>query len=639
MANRKKGTGPAGSATGNPRKLSDRKRNRQVRMSQTVVPFGVGNIYDYLGESFVACDTSYWKQHGDELVAPRLAQALRVRGFRSAPVQPDSPWSSRGPAVPYYRFPEWLFCQTCRRMIRWSPRMEQTGEPARCSNCEGRPQLVPMRFVLACEAGHLGDVPWDRWTHANHGGNEDQRRCENPKLRFRTVIGVGSGLGSLEMRCDTCHARNTLKGITQSNSLKRIGVKCPGKQPWERDRRECDLVPQVLQRGASNLYYGTQVSAIDIPPHSNYSSFSDLTLRVTGTSLFRTLMSLPDLPFKDDLIQVLAQEVACKPDEVRAILRREAQESVDLASRAIEDSIDLETEEWQAFVTPQQDQDERDGFITRHTTFLPAGHRELLPHSIQLLDKLVGEVVLVTRLREVRALSHFSRLLPEKVKLSPNLDHGGDWLPAIEVFGEGIFLSLAEGKVRAWENNAFIRSAAAELEGRRVASLFGARLKTATPRFLLLHTLAHLMIRQLTFQCGYSSSSIRERIYAKSPERGEAQAGILLYTAAGDVEGTLGGLVRQGEPPRLYQTLLTALERGSWCSSDPICREARAQGFEGLNRGACHACSLVAETSCDYANALLDRSFLIGGSGEVTGFFEDVLAAAGVDSLQARGLP
>lgn len=115
-------------------------------------------------------------------------------------------------------------------------------------------------------------------------------------------------------------------------------------------------------------------------------------------------------------------------------------------------------------------------------------------------------------------------------------------------------------------------------------------------------------------------------------------AGILIYTAAGDVEGTLGGLVRQGEPPRLAHTILSALERAAWCSTDPICRECTSQGFGGLNRAACHACSLVSETSCDNANALLDRSLLIGSSADgVKGFFTAVLDAALSESSSVGG--
>jgi hypothetical protein len=130
-----------------------------------------------------------------------------------------------------------------------------------------------------------------------------------------------------------------------------------------------------------------------------------------------------------------------------------------------------------------------------------------------------------------------------------------------------------------------------------------------------------MLIRQLAFECGYAAAAIRERLYARVGEEGVAQAGILLYTAAGDVEGTLGGLARQGEPPRLARTMLDALEAARWCSADPICAESGGQGFSGMNLGACHACALLPETSCDHANALLDRTLVVG-SASVPGYFQ-----------------
>jgi hypothetical protein len=148
-------------------------------------------------------------------------------------------------------------------------------------------------------------------------------------------------------------------------------------------------------------------------------------------------------------------------------------------------------------------------------------------------------------------------------------------------------------------------------------------LPEATDRFVLLHTLSHLLIRQLCFECGYSSSSLSERIYSDDEE---GMAGILIYTASADSEGALGGLVREGLPDRLYGTFKTALFRANWCSSDPICSELQQQGVQGLNKSACHACTLVAETSCDHANSLLDRSVLIGAAdAPQTGYFNHLV--------------
>ena len=62
-------------------------------------------------------------------------------------------------------------------------------------------------------------------------------------------------------------------------------------------------------------------------------------------------------------------------------------------------------------------------------------------------------------------------------------------------------------------------------------------------------------VRQLSFECGYSLASLRERLYAASPGAGTPMAGILVYTSAGDAEGSLGGLVREAQVDRLLPTI------------------------------------------------------------------------------------
>jgi hypothetical protein len=42
---------------------------------------------------------------------------------------------------------------------------------------------------------------------------------------------------------------------------------------------------------------------------------------------------------------------------------------------------------------------------------------------------------------------------------------------------------------------------------------------------VMLHTLAHMLIRELALECGYNAASIRERIYAEVDD-GRDQAGL-----------------------------------------------------------------------------------------------------------------
>jgi hypothetical protein len=129
-------------------------------------------------------------------------------------------------------------------------------------------------------------------------------------------------------------------------------------------------------------------------------------------------------------------------------------------------------------------------------------------------------------------------------------------------------------------------------------------------RFALLHTIAHLFIRELALDCGYNAASIRERVYADT-EDGKAQAGILIYTAAADSDGTLGGLVDLGKPENLERLLRQALDRAKVCASDPLCAEHNPRTDSSLHAASCHACSFVSETSCECGNRYLDRALVI----------------------------
>ncbi len=590
---------------------------RTVRQSQTLAPFGVGAIYDVLGESLVAADTTYWKNRGDVIHAPRLERELKVERFKAAP-------ETKG--VPYVRFPKWLFCATCRRMIQWRWAMEEKNEPAVCNNCAGKRQLVPMRFVMTCENGHLSDVPWVRWAHSRSKAPE-QKQCQATTLRFKVAREAGAGLETLFVECRSCRAGRSLAGITATGSLEPLRIQCPGTQPWQRreDGAQCDKQPHVVQRGASNLYFGTVRSSIDIPPESAFSEYSKPALNIQSSHEFAIIMSESEGPFVDDLIRVLARRLECDEKDIRSVVNAERRRAGGGGSAPETDTDDIQTEEWRAFLTPQPEHDDRDRFITEHVQFVrtqdtnPA-YRELSPY--------IDRVVLATKLREVRALVGFRRYDPEGPLVRPDLGQNLDWLPAVEVFGEGIFLALDEQQVEKWESQEAIQDRASELERRRADSFLANRFDLVTPRFVLLHTLAHLLIRQLAYECGYASASLRERIYSRTPEEGEPQAGILVYTAAGDAEGTLGGLVRQGEPPRLARTLLNALQDAIWCSSDPLCRESRGQGFSSLNLAACHACALASETSCVYSNVLLDRTTVVGTPEAPTGYFSEPLSTA-----------
>jgi hypothetical protein len=256
------------------------------------------------------------------------------------------------------------------------------------------------------------------------------------------------------------------------------------------------------------------------------------------------------------------------------------------------------------------------------------------------LDRFIRRVCLVRKLKETRAMVGLSRILPAQGqmddRLQPLSKNRVGWLPAVVVRGEGIFIEFDEEALETWvDREEGARERAAGLEAAYNAGRLERGLETVpvSPKFLFLHTMAHLMIKQLSFDCGYGSASLRERLYCDSDDAAHPMQGFLIYTASGDSEGTLGGLVRQGEPGRLEPVFAEAVRSGSWCSSDPVCIESPGQGTENSNLAACHACALLSETSCEEGNRLLDRAAVVGTMTQRgAGFLSLLLAAEDVSA-------
>ncbi|GAI80676.1 unnamed protein product, partial [marine sediment metagenome] len=240
----------------------------------------------------------------------------------------------------------------------------------------------------------------------------------------------------------------------------------------------------------------------------------------------------------------------------------------------------------------------------------------------------IDKVMMTKRLREVRALVSFTRLDPpsaadDKVRRAPLASHQMNWLPAIEVIGEGVFLKLNLHELGKWENSDPVKKRALIINDNYAQKFRNLNLnpdRIITPRLVMIHTLAHVLINQWSLDCGYPAASLRERLYAS-----EDMAGLLIYTASTDSAGSLGGIVAQADPDRLEEALINAISRTSWCSADPLCIETEARGTDALNLAACHACVLLPEVSCEEHNVLLDRALLVGTPDDPSiGFFSEL---------------
>jgi hypothetical protein len=612
-------------------------RKLRVRQAQTVVPFGVGAVFDVQGESFVAAGIADWPspRHLERIHAPRLERKLKVTGLWAplqAPVADYDVPDASGPA--FIRFPAWLFCGSCRRMTHWRIQDERLGYPPYCSFCSPQQKLTPMRFVQTCEAGHLGDVDWWYWAHSELTP-EERDRCPGPTALSFEAGENATGLEALTVRCrhEECQAaRRDLLDILGTQKMR-----CCGRNPWQRlsERKACGERIQIVQRTAGNVYYPVVHSALDIPaPAAPSGTDDEVTRRVRDHPFFTPLCQSPDAPGSDSLIEVIAEAVGADPSLVRRLMAEETGQAAGSDAAPTVDETDLSRGEWAAFTATRP---ERSAHFVTHEVGL--GSSQGPPWTE--LEARISRVVVAERIREVRALQGFSRVSPEGRMIPVDSSGRRRWLPAVEVFGEGIFLTLDEELLGHWEASPEVRARTAGMQADLAKSFQRDRIEAfagprVLPRLPLLHTLGHLLVRQLSFESGYSAASLCERVYARSMESGDPQYGLLIYTASGDAEGTLGGLARQGKPDLFPELLLRLLEQAAWCSADPLCSEHGGQGYGNLNRAACHACALIPETSCEVGNVLLDRVMVVGGSG-VPGFFEPVVEQAREEAAHQVG--
>ena len=351
--------------------------------------------------------------------------------------------------------------------------------------------------------------------------------------------------------------------------------------------------------GSSNLWFSVTASALHLPNTESTGDVVAANWEVLGAQPSPDVVQLlvDQMPALRALRDVPVTEIWSAIEALRAKGGPQPEQAAGSLLEA----------EWELLARPTTDRQDED--FRASVTPNPEGY-----------DWLLDQVVQVSRLRVVTALVGFTRLnAPERHELSPvnrlPLTLGApDWVPAVEQRGEGVFLQLHEDVVHSWEAKVADHP---RLVALREAYGRWKQNRDQTPdllfpvaRYTLLHTLSHLLIRQVALECGYSSASIRERLYLGRPD--ERTAGILLTTAASDSEGTLGGLVALGEARHLRRLLDLAFDDAARCSSDPLCAEhVPLDPSDTLHAAACHACLFVSETSCEANNRWLDRAVLV----------------------------
>ncbi len=545
-------------------------KGARIRPSQIITTFGPGAVVDLPEDSVMIAGIDSWPPPtGDNIYEPRLQEALGVDHFRA-----PSTTNKYDGDIPCVRFPKTLICSKCGLITR----------KKHCPVCGV--DTYPARIIVICEHGHADEFPWDWWVHRG-------KACKgNPVLRLVSK-GRTAALSDLIVRCDTCNRSQSLAG-----ALGNLDFTCRGKRPWLIDAPDesCNKKPRSVLRGASNVYFSSLLSVLSIPPWSN-------PIHIALNSHWSTLQHLPDQALRAIIPSLPDFSTFHIDDVLRAINERKAGTTT---------TTSIREDEFRAFRNPSPSSTGADFQI----------QPEPVPHCF---THTLTQVVLGFRLREVRALRGFTRIDPpddqdSNQPLVPIALNPPDWLPAVEHRGEGIFIELNEDHVKPWEARQAVQERVQPLNQAYTNWRQQRGLPPAPPlmpRMVLVHTLAHLFIRQLSLDCGYSSSALRERIYA-----GHDICGLLIYTASSDSDGSLGGLVQQGRTKRFEATMHAFLENAQWCSSDPLCAEHDPMQTGKLNGAACHACALASEISCEMGNRFLDRALicdLVGVSG--TGYF------------------
>lgn len=565
-----------------------------LRRSHLLLTYGPGAIVDLPEYTVImgACD--YW-DYPRVIHEARLERMLGVKCFKEPAISEDA-FTSDG-VVRAMRFPYWHYCSKCGNLgPYWVIGSGKNATKCASPTCNG--DLIPSRFVAVCEGGHIQDFPYEFWVHGNSYCKKKGNK-KNPRMKVE-FSAQSSGLEAIRITCQECGATRTLANCTAPSQLN--PHYCRGFRPWvgnrpsDNDPNGCGRELRVVQRGAANVYYPVNASALTIPGYrskvldTNYNQIDKIVKRTNGNvDMAKMVLSVS---FGDEL----ADEGMTVDDLLSEYEAVNNKSSVAIRTR------DILEGEYRAMSAPDTDDPD---FKTSHVDVPPE------------LIGLLSDVVLVRRLKEVMALKGFTRLNPEGEydedadgpEVMPPFANQQDWLPAMELRGEGIFIKIDFDALEQWSDEVGSRY---RLMGERLAASRIMKCSNFSPEFVMLHTLAHIFIRQLTNDCGYSGSSLKERIYSSWPESDKKMAGILIYTSASDSDGSLGGLVRQGRPDRLLTTMKSALSAASWCSSDPICSESTDQGFESLNYAACHACTLLPETSCAMRNCLLDRVAVVG---------------------------
>lgn len=496
-----------------------------------------------------------------------------------------------------YLFPRWKICYG--RKKGHNPVLY--GE-SKCPKCGRTDDSSAVRFVAACPNGHLDEV---QWSSAVHWGKK--KKCSPRYFYWKSR---GSSLSDIVIECPECGANTNMKEIY------RLDFSCTGRFPekeqpiknygrpyvTETDRpKNCNRTMKVLQRQSSSLRFPTTITLLTIPEYDN--QISNVLQRKDITNTIELLSNMYSSGSLDEEgVKKHIKELQKIPENTINVIENH------IVENGIDDLFDL-------YYKLNSEERKFVDFIYEEFESLLQGSRVSENFTVSPPEKITDEtgtipnllVYPVEKLRTVTAQEGYTRLSDvqgrEKVFSSVYFDDS-NWYPGFEGIGEGLFITFGDKKPD-FENNKAYEVWNTQENPENLGNPLWEDIPQQ-PLFVWLHTLSHAIIRRLALYSGYSSASLRERVYI---DRTASNGGILIYTTSPGEDGSLGGLI--GMVSNFNEVLKRALEDIHLCSNDPLCFEVRKDS-ERVNGAACYSCLFTSETSCEHRNMWLDRHMITG---------------------------
>jgi hypothetical protein len=574
---------------------------------------GIGSIIRNADDKLmIIVDTRYWTDRYGNISAEIIPYVDRVSIALGISKQLRMPPKAKendkgeiiGSYVPAVLFPTYAVCKKCGFLHNnpWRKQKISYSEKALCEKCGSL--LEQVTWCAVNKKGCLDDVPWHYICHQK-SNNGCRVNFDAAYLQFTTKAS-----GRKIIRCTKCDESWNYYERAESSVINKL-------QPWIYDKSPIfnqDDIVKVLEINDPRVYFPESDTALVIPPESRICKTSIVHQLFNNSKLCRELDSIKIPLRKKGALKKAATQFRCSVDQIKESLEQ-INNGYPFFGNSITDG-ELFEDEYKAFLKPLENMSDEEDFVTVHQTkqWRSLGKIDLSGELLSIV-KMIDKHIIAKRVREIQVFKGFHRISdddPEDL-VPPDIIGESSWLPAIELFGEGLFFTLDENLLSKWEKIEGVRTRADEIAKRYEKSEVNIRPDIViTSRFILLHTLSHLLIRGLESTAGYPAASLKERIYCS---RDRKMAGIFIYIVVADIVGSLGGIIESAEPKAFLSLLDSVFKHAQWCSNDPVCTEHKGQGPGWLNRAACHACALIPEPSCDYFNILLDRVFIKGNEG------------------------